>query len=90
MQKEFIERQSDKQVDLLIQDACERCKRASEEALPRGLSGLKFYNQRKVGEGKRPPSLSRRQAYITSSSFVLGRRVSDPMRSDCHSAYSNQ
>ena len=30
-------------------------------------------------EGKRPPSLSRHEAYITGSSFVSGRRVSDPI-----------
>ena len=38
------------------------------------------------GEGKRLPSLSRYQAYTTSSSSVSGRRMSDSVRSneDCH------
>ena len=34
-----------------------------------------------MGEGERPPYSRRRQAYITSSSFISVRRVSDPMRS---------
>ena len=54
---------------------------AGDRALPQGLSGLQFYNQRKLGEGERPPSLRRHQAYITNSSFELGRKVSDPMSS---------
>ena len=49
-QKEFSERQSDRQeVDLLIKDACGRCKWAVEGALPWGLSGLQFYNQSREG-----------------------------------------
>ena len=40
---------------------------------------------KKRGEGKRPSSSSRHRcrhkAYITSSSFILGRKVPDPMRS---------
>ena len=61
-----------------------------------GLGELQFYNQRKMGErGKDqllPHSSSIHQAYITSSAFILGRRMSDPMRSnyDCPSTYSHQ
>ena len=33
-------------------DACERCKQAGKEALPRGLGGLQFYHPRGVGVGK--------------------------------------
>ena len=41
-QKEFSERQSDKQeVDLFIQDACEGYKGVGEGALPRELSRLR-------------------------------------------------
>ena len=47
---------------LLIEDACKRCKWAGDGALPQGLSGLQFYNQRKLGERKRPPSSRRHQA----------------------------
>lgn len=66
-----------------------------EGLCPEGLSVLQFYNQRKVGRGKRPPSShssTKHQAYITSSFFVSGWRVSDSMRpnQDCHSTYSNQ
>ena len=51
MQKEFSERQSDRQeIDLLGWDACERCKRAGKEALPRGLVGFSFIFQVEVGK----------------------------------------
>ena len=56
-QKEFSERQSDKQVDLSRSDACERCKQAGKEALPQGLGGLHFYFQGKWGVGKDHPFL---------------------------------
>ena len=93
MQKEFSERQNDRQeIDLLRWDACERSKMTAEEALPQGLGGLHFYNPRKVrGEDHLlSHSSSRLQAYITSS-FVSGKRISDPTRSnqDCYGAYSN-
>ena len=52
-QKEFNERQSDRQeIDLLRLDACERCKQAGKEALPRGSGGLQFYHPRGVGVRK--------------------------------------
>ena len=49
-----------------------------EGAIPRELSGLQFYNQRKVGRGKRPLSasfLSRHQTSIISFSSRVGRGV---------------
>ena len=54
-----------------------------------------FIIQGKWGGGKDyflPHSLSRHQAYITSTSFELGKRELDPTRSnyDGHGAYSNQ
>ena len=62
-----------------------------KEALLCGLDGLHFYNPSKV-EGEKPPSSGRCQAYITSSSFELGRRGFGPVRSnwDCHGAQSDQ
>ena len=74
-QKEFSQRQSDRQeTDLLVWDACKRCKQTGEGALPQGLSGLQFYSQRK-GEGVKTAFF---KAHITSPFFVSGRRVSDP------------
>ena len=56
MQKEFSERQSDRQeIDLLRWDACERSKMTAEEALPQGLGGLHFHSPRKVGRGENHP-----------------------------------
>ena len=50
VQKEFSERQIDRQeIDLLGQDACERCKQAGKEAVPPGYGGLQFYYPRGVG-----------------------------------------
>ena len=50
------------------------------------LGELQFYNQRKMRErGKDwplPHSSSIHQAYITSSAFISGRRMSDPTRSN--------
>ena len=72
-----------------------QAKQTGKEALTQGLGGLQFYNPRKVGREKRPPlplSLRRRQAYISSSSFVSSGRVFDPMGSnqDPHGASSNE
>ena len=47
---------------------------AGEGAVPSELSGLHFYNQRKMRKGEihlLPHSLSRYQAYITSSSSCI-------------------
>ena len=53
VQKEFSERQSDRQeIDLLGQDACERCKWAGKEVLLRGSGGLQFHHPRGVGVAK--------------------------------------
>ena len=76
-QKELCERQTDRQkVDLLIWMLV----LAGEGALVRRLTGMHFYNQRKVGKGERSSSLflSRCQAYTTSSSFVSCRKMFDP------------
>ena len=55
-QKEFSERQSDRQeIELLGQDACERCKQAGKEARPQGSSGLQFLSSKGSGGWKRPP-----------------------------------
>ena len=52
-QKEFSERQGDRQeIDLLGQDACERCKWAGKEALTGRSAGLQFYYPRGVVVGK--------------------------------------
>ena len=74
-QKEFSQRQSDRQeIDLLIWDACKRCKQTGEGALPQGLRGLHFYSQRK-GAGVKTAFF---KAHSTSHFFVSDRRVSDP------------
>ena len=52
-QKEFSERQGDRQeIDLLREEASERCEQAGKEALPRGSGGLQFYHPRGLGVGK--------------------------------------
>ena len=52
-QKEFSERQSDRQeIDLLRQGICQRCKLSGMEALPWGSGGLQFYHPGKWGSEK--------------------------------------
>ena len=53
------------EIDLLRLDTCERCKQAGDEAVPRGLGVMYFYNTRKLERGESPrsspPALSRHQ-----------------------------
>ena len=63
--------------------------------MPENLVGYSFIIKGKWGGGEDhlpPHSLSRGQAYITSSIFTSGRRAFDPVRSnqDCQGVYSNQ
>ena len=54
-----------------------------EGAVPRKLSGLQFYNQRKIWEGEERTFfliLERHQTFIISSSSMLYRGVSCPYK----------
>ena len=63
-QKEFSERQSDRQeTDLLGGEACKRCKQAVKEALPKDAVGHSFIIQGEWGSEKTASS-------FTSSSLV--------------------
>ena len=71
VQKEFSERQNDRQeIDLLRQDACERCKQAGKEVLPPGSGGLQLYHPRAVGVGENHLFLSG-----NSSSSLVSNKV---------------
>ena len=48
---------------------------------PEDQEDYNFIIKGMLKRGKRLPSSRRYQVYITSASFILGRRVSDPVRS---------
>ena len=82
--KEFIERQSDGQeIDLLRYKMLVR--RQVRRLFSKNSVAYIFVIQGKWGVGEDhllPHPSGRPQAHITSSSFVLGRRVFDPMTSN--------
>ena len=89
MQKEFSERQSERQEnDLSRQVACERCKWAGTEALPEDQGSYSFSLQGVWGS----ESTSSSSFFSSGSSLVSGKRVFDPIRlnEDGQGAYSNQ
>ena len=86
LQERISQRQSDKEVIYENRMLVRHRIRQVSVLLPQVLSGLHFHHQRRIDEGRRPPSLSFFESSITNSSYKLGRGVFGPIWCiwDCH------